>query len=210
MAPSKRKRAARFQSDSPPQDAGREVGNAKRRALLVPKEITHRQSRNEIKGPGRKAPVKHPVGGRHFVGLGRPGLQPERRSFHIEHPLAQAKNENARRKSIADVHRIPGEGFEHGLGLTAAQADVAVPREEAHEGDRRVGDTHEKEKPGQVLGEEVVENLDDADRRRRNDDDRRNDGGKNEGGKANQRKVYVFEHDGGCGRTPKRSYAVGP
>lgn len=210
MAPSKRKHATRFQSESPPQDADRKVGNAKRRALLVPKEISHRQGRHEIEGPGREAPVEHPVGGRHFIGRRRPGLKPEGRGLNVEHPFTKPEDENARREGVADVHGVPHESVEHGLRVPAAQADVAVLREEANKGDRRVGDAHEKEEPGEVLGEEVVENLDDADRRRRDDDDRRNDGGKNEGGKANQRKVYVFEHDGGCGRTPKRSYTVGP
>ena len=109
-------------------------------------------------------------------------LDPERRGTNIEHPLTEAKNENARREGVADVHGVPRERFEHGLGVAAAEADVAVFGEEAHEGDRRIGDAHEKEEPGEVLGEEVVEDLDDADRRLRDDDDRRDDDGENEGG----------------------------
>ena len=52
------------------QNPDREVRNAKRRAFLVPEEIPHRQGRHEIEGPGREAPVEHPVGGRHFIGCG--------------------------------------------------------------------------------------------------------------------------------------------
>lgn len=141
--------------------------------------------------------MEHPVGGRHFIGRRRPGLKPEGRGLNVEHPSTKPEDENARREGVADVHGVPHESVEHGLRVPAAQADVAVLREEAHKGDRRVGDAHEKEEPGEVFGEEVVEDLDHADRRLRDDDDRRDDHGENEGGQAHERLVYGFEH---CGR----------
>ena len=188
------------------QDADRKVGNAKRRALLVPKEIAHRQGRHEIEGPGREAPVEHPVGGRHFIGRARTGLDSERRRLDIEHPLAQAKNKNACGKRVADVHRVPGESLEHGLRVAAAETDVAVLGEEANEGDRRIGHAHEEKEPGEIFGEEVVEDLDHADRRLRDDDDRSDDDDENEGGEAHEGLVSGFEHDGWCMRTPICSY----
>lgn len=100
--------------------------------------------------------MEHAVGGSIFVGFHRPGLKPEGRGIHVEHPLHRTENKNACCERIADIHRDPCEGRIFGLRVPSAHTDVAPAGRHCKNGEDGENDAEKQEEPGKARGQKSV------------------------------------------------------